>query len=374
MVYKFNQKVLQSLSTKALLIIIKKWRIETTATAKHSLIKLIFNHRKNWVHQQAMVKHTLCNGKDFSQCLLHDCPIHPQARSKTTKYSAQKLHPTKFCRNPLPICWFVAGCQFLATFDWPESFSNFAKNHHVHLFSQFFKLIQIAKMDVTASTFKSAPMAYKFIENFKTNLEGDEIDWNLTQEQDATEFIITFLDNINKPSKETIKSFFKQQSARQYRCLINFIENKLSITEGTEISCQSCNHKYLAGGQQQCNVTLLTFPQNQNNLVNLSVQKLINMKQKKEKIKKDQNHKCENCLKTGTTSKEFLFKAAPKYLILNLARFEKNILGETVKINSQVHINSRIKIKLLNEQTHQTKQASYEVVSTLDHHGYQAGR
>ena len=178
---KFFRSTLKKLKKIQLLQILSSWKIESLVTDRSSLINDIYNHHQNNLRQTIKQQRVMCDGGEVGRCLLKNCPFHLQPRTKKINKQNPKLRPTKFHRNPLPICWFVAGCQFLAVIDWPASFNNFLRKHNEHLFSQFFKLIQLAKSDVTSKTFKTAPIASEFINVFKTNLTANEIDWNLSK-------------------------------------------------------------------------------------------------------------------------------------------------------------------------------------------------
>merc|ERR1711991_1178859 len=93
-----------------------------------------------------------------------------------------KRTPTKFHRHPWPICWFLAGNQFLSAIQWLICFQEYATENATSTFSQLFQVILNAKLDVSGKIFKAAPSAALFIESFKTNLEGDETDWNMLTE------------------------------------------------------------------------------------------------------------------------------------------------------------------------------------------------
>ena len=191
---------------------------------------------------------SICEAQFVSECVTQNCKLHPQQLPQLAKFNAGKSEPTKFCRFPLPICWFVAGIQFLAAIDWPQQYYKFCNGNKQDDFSKLFELIKFAKFDVSGKTFKAAHIAKLFIKKFKTNLDGDEQDWTLNREQDAGEFVITFLNNIDKNCKETPKGFFNKRPTQLQKHLIDFRMQQLSITESALISCVNCKNHYAAGG------------------------------------------------------------------------------------------------------------------------------
>ena len=84
---------------------------------------------------------------------------------------------------------------------------------------------------IVVAVFLKVHLQLIFINHFKTNLQGDERDWDLERQQDAAEFMGTFLDNISKRTKETPRSFFKTKPFELENKLINFVETELRITE-----------------------------------------------------------------------------------------------------------------------------------------------
>ena len=307
------------------------------------------------------LKRRRCNAGSMAACLIENCKRHPQVKINRSNSKLIKTKPTKFYRYPYPICWYLAGNQFLSAIDWPKCFYEHASRNPEHIFSRLFKTIMNAKLDVSGSTFKAAPTASLFINSFKTNLKGKEIDWSLKEEQDASEFVITMIGNMTLRTRADPKAFF-QQNAGTSKQIINFIRNNLSITQSNEIHCNQCHERWLGGGtfsKLLYPYLQLKFPGKQ--FHSQSIQKLINYYQSKENLSKD--YKCGHCGSKQTCAKQLVFCKPPKYIMIGIDRnyFDKKSRFAT-KITNPVKIDRTITIKLKNQQ-----EAKYRVRATLDH-------
>ena len=59
----------------------------------------------------------MCRARSKAECLTKDCKQHPQSILIKSNKDSPKVTPTRFYRYPWPICWFLAGNQFLSTID-----------------------------------------------------------------------------------------------------------------------------------------------------------------------------------------------------------------------------------------------------------------
>ena len=154
MAKKFYKNQLKKLSLKALSKIAISWRIKTCSSAS-DLIEKIYNHQNNQMARN-ISKTKKCYASTERICCIDECKSHPQAKY-TSRGIIYKCKPTKFHRAPLPICWFIAPIQFLSVIQWDASCFTFTKAKPQHLFSKFFKMIEIARFDTSGNTFKAAP-------------------------------------------------------------------------------------------------------------------------------------------------------------------------------------------------------------------------
>ena len=166
---KFYLFQLQNLNSNEIAKISKAWGIKSTKSIQKSIEK-IYNHENNQIQNQKIKPHQnskpFCKASSLQTCCRDNCQKHLQSKFENGGFGL-KIVPTKFHRAPLPICWAVAGIQFLSGIKWPAACYNFVKDQPAHKFSKFFHLIEIAKLDASENTFKAAHIAQLFIEHFK---------------------------------------------------------------------------------------------------------------------------------------------------------------------------------------------------------------
>ena len=363
---EYCKATLELLDVNELKDIATNWDIRKISNAKSTLVNQIYHHNRNQKSTGIISFSKQCTVLSDAACLHHYCQQHQQSRFIPADGYNDKITPTKFFRAPYSTCWFVAGCQFLAAIDWSPHYYKLNNSSKNQIFNQIFNCIKLAKFDVSNDTFKSAPAAHTFIQTFKTDLIATETDWNMLQEQDAREFIVAFLGNLDFSSKNTPKAFFpkKTKTTQIQKHVIQFMKQELSITQLNIIHCEDCQHEYKGGdnnAEQQENIVHIGFPENEHK--NQNIQRLLDHHQRVEKMQED--HRCSNCNVKGKTTKQIVFDRAPLFLILELKR---NVVisihpYQTRKITNHVYLNRFIKIKTLQGVR------KYKLVATLDHHG-----
>ena len=207
--------------------------------------------------------------------------------------------------------------------------------------------MEIAKFDISNDIFKTVPAAALFIKEFKTNLTGDEIDWSLRQEQDATEFIYTFFTNIDRFTKATMRSFFKSSYTKNAKKMITFVRTRLSIEIGKLMQC-NCGAKRWGKAQQEMSLKL-KFP---TDAASHSIQDLIDDYQRMEQA---DNVACCKCKKNNQMSQRLILKNSPQYLLL---AFERNKViswnpHQRKKITHAIDLDEIIEVKVNNSKQQQ---------------------
>ena len=118
---KYSKHQLKLKTFHELQQISNEWNLKNKAKTKPKLLEQIYNHQDN--QQKSKKKqNSYCSAKIRGECIKFGCLIHKQCAVKFKKQTQKKVLPTKFLRFPLPICWFVAGIQFLAPINWPKCF------------------------------------------------------------------------------------------------------------------------------------------------------------------------------------------------------------------------------------------------------------
>ena len=323
-----------------------------------------------------------CSQSSEFNCTLNDCIKHP--RKKGSFGTAVKTWPTLFGRT-LPICWTIAGVQFLAAIDWPQPFVTFLQKQPEHCFSRFFDLIHKAKHDLSQQRFNAAPAAAQFIQKFKSNLDtskidfakGFEEDWSLLNEHDSSEFIACFLGNIDKLNKNAPRAFFSKKLTKLQRQMVQFVNDNLSVCTKEKLECTECNHTWFGMKNKTIKQSMITlsFPfekePQQTDLTPEKKKTISFQKQSMQQLlddflateKLDRNHQCDECKQAGKTKKRFVFTSAPKYLIINLKRFQFGNEQNQGKIAASVNFNEVIKV------TTSDGHRSYELIAALNHVG-----
>ena len=346
---------LQQLESWKIIEILNSWGIKQSGS-KQKLIEKIYNHQNNQFTSNTLdaKKKKRCNASTIATCCIDDCKNHPQAKFESQGLN-YKHEPTKFYRAPLPICWLIAPIQFLSSISWNESCFAFINSKPQHLFSKFFKMIQISRFDTSGNTFKAAPLAQKFIDEFRPQ-------WSIKKQHDAAEFITAFLGNIQLFNERNApKAFFKDSQDTVVKNIIRFVNEQLTIAYFEHFQCRKCGKNYLGshGKVQRLRSIDLTVPENEQSLV--SVQQLINQFQKAEIL---DEYICAVCHKKGTTAKRFSLQSNPKFIIVKLKRWKCNSKTQkTSKITSPVDLNDMMTI-----ETSSGKQA-YKLISVLNHEG-----
>ena len=160
MAKEFSKEVLRLITYQQLLHLATSWKIKKPSISKDELENQIYHHQRNQIKHNNVNLHPQCDPLDEFKCSLLVCNLHP-CKSGTFNAAAKRT-PTNFGRT-LPICWTIAGVQFLAAIDWTQPFANFHLQQPHHSFSRFLDLIVKANFKVTQQKFNAAPIARKFI-------------------------------------------------------------------------------------------------------------------------------------------------------------------------------------------------------------------
>ena len=366
MTLQFSKEILKLMNLQQLSDLAATWNIKNVSKSKIVLENQIYSHSRNHLKKRKSKNQLICEETNVAYCIVEHCKQHRQPAMQIDS-ARSKTKPTKFVRPPLPICWFVASCQLLSAIDWPPAFYKILEKTKQHDFTRISIPILMAKLDVSGNTFKAAPAAHAFIDKFKMRLTHGERDWNIENQQDASEFIVSYLDNIDAKSKKTPKAFFGKKPTIMQKRLIKFINNKLCTTEVNMLKCNNCNHEHPGGGSNSVNQTnciMLKLPPHRKK-DRTSVQDILSWHQREEHMEK--NTKCGFCDVAGNVVKETKSKNVADYLFLSLSRNEwirrrrKN--GIRRKTNERIILNQTINFKTVEGAV------KYNLIASLDHLG-----
>ena len=117
---KYYPHNLKSMSLQELKEIAMKWNLKTQKLTPNQVMERIYNHQNNQIIQilhgnnDKKLNSIHCYENNPFRCTLMNCKFHPIKQSKLN--ASLKTHPTNFGRS-YPICWLIAGVQFLAPID-----------------------------------------------------------------------------------------------------------------------------------------------------------------------------------------------------------------------------------------------------------------
>ena len=112
-----------------------KWNLKIQQSTLNKVMELIYNDQNSRIIQMNQGNNDRkpnkfhCYENNPSQCTLMNCELHPIKQSKLN--ASLKTYPTNFGRA-YPICWLIAGVQFLAPIEDRLCY----KTNHFYLFTK----------------------------------------------------------------------------------------------------------------------------------------------------------------------------------------------------------------------------------------------